>query len=75
MVGAVAFQNRRLIIPPNTSPVLVSLMEACWADEPAQRPEFGGIVNTLKKLLKSPVQLIQMGGDKGVIPAKSAPIL
>uniref|UniRef100_A0A1J3DUA7 non-specific serine/threonine protein kinase n=1 Tax=Noccaea caerulescens TaxID=107243 RepID=A0A1J3DUA7_NOCCA len=69
VVGAVAFQNRRLIIPPNTSPVLVTLMEACWADEPAQRPAFGGIVDTLKKLLKSPVQLIQMGGDKGVIPA------
>ncbi|XP_020873262.1 serine/threonine-protein kinase CTR1 [Arabidopsis lyrata subsp. lyrata] len=67
VVGAVAFQNRRLIIPPNTSPVLVSLMEACWADEPAQRPAFSGIVNTLKKLLKSPVQLIQMGGDKGVL--------
>lgn len=66
VVGAVAFQNRRLVIPPNTSPVLVSLMEACWADEPAQRPAFGGIVDTLKKLLKSPVQLIQMGGDKGV---------
>ncbi|KAL0727115.1 hypothetical protein Bca4012_023208 [Brassica carinata] len=66
VVGAVAFQNRRLIIPPNTSPVLVSLMEACWADEPAQRPAFSGIVDTLKKLLKSPVQLIQMGGDKGV---------
>ncbi|ESQ54876.1 hypothetical protein EUTSA_v10024333mg [Eutrema salsugineum] len=68
VVGAVAFQNRRLVIPPNTSPVLVSLMEACWSDEPAQRPAFGGIVDTLKKLLKSPVQLIQMGGDKGVIP-------
>ncbi|XP_010433764.1 PREDICTED: serine/threonine-protein kinase CTR1-like isoform X2 [Camelina sativa] len=67
VVGAVAFQNRRLIIPPNTSPVLVSLMEACWSDEPAQRPAFGGIVDTLKKLLKSPVQLIQMGGDKGVL--------
>ncbi|CAN8274045.1 unnamed protein product [Cochlearia groenlandica] len=69
VVGAVAFQNRRLIIPPNTSPVLVSLMEACWADEPAQRPAFGSIVNTLKKLLKSPVQLIQMGGDKVVTAA------
>ncbi|KAG7541636.1 Protein kinase-like domain superfamily [Arabidopsis thaliana x Arabidopsis arenosa] len=67
VVGAVAFQNRRLIIPPNTSPVLVSLMEACWADEPAKRPAFSGIVDTLKKLLKSPVQLIQMGGDKGVL--------
>ncbi|KAK9109059.1 hypothetical protein Sjap_017119 [Stephania japonica] len=61
VVGAVAFQNRRLAIPPNTSPVLVSLMESCWADDPAQRPSFKNIVDTLKKLLKSPVQLTQMG--------------
>ncbi|XP_047955104.1 serine/threonine-protein kinase CTR1-like isoform X3 [Salvia hispanica] len=62
VVGAVAFQNRRLAIPPNTSPVLVSLMEACWADDLAERPSFVSIVDTLKKLLKSPLQLIQMGG-------------
>lgn len=62
VVGAVAFQNRRLVIPPNTSPVLASLMESCWADDPAQRPSIKSIVDTLKKLLKSPMQLIQMGG-------------
>ncbi|KAK6940253.1 Serine-threonine/tyrosine-protein kinase, catalytic domain, partial [Dillenia turbinata] len=61
VVGAVAFQNRRLAIPPNTSPVLSSLMESCWADDPLQRPSFAAIVDTLKKLLKSPRQLIQMG--------------
>lgn len=61
VVGAVAFQNRRLAIPQNTSPVLASLMESCWADDPAQRPSFASIVNSLKKLLKSPVQFIQMG--------------
>ncbi|GLU16071.1 hypothetical protein SLE2022_325210 [Rubroshorea leprosula] len=57
VVGAVAFQNRRLTIPPNTSPVLASLMESCWADDPAQRPSFANIVETLKKLIKSPLQL------------------
>ncbi|KAL0366355.1 UNVERIFIED_CONTAM: Serine/threonine-protein kinase CTR1 [Sesamum radiatum] len=62
VVGAVAFQNRRPAIPPNTSPVLASLMESCWADDPAQRPSFSNIVDTLKKLLKSPLQMIQMGG-------------
>ncbi|CAA0809112.1 Protein kinase superfamily protein [Striga hermonthica] len=62
VVGAVAFQNRRLLIPQNTSPMLVSLMESCWADDPTQRPSFVNIVDTLKKLLKSPLQLIQMGG-------------
>ncbi|XP_057986939.1 serine/threonine-protein kinase CTR1 [Hevea brasiliensis] len=62
VVGAVAFQNRRLAIPQNTSHALASLVESCWADDPAQRPSFGNIVESLKKLLKSPLQLIQMGG-------------
>ncbi|XVF36576.1 hypothetical protein REPUB_Repub19eG0069200 [Reevesia pubescens] len=61
VVGAVAFQNRRLTIPPNTSPKLASLMESCWADDPAQRPSFANIVEALKKLLKSPLQLMQIG--------------
>lgn len=62
VVGAVAFQNRRLTIPQNVSPVLATLMESCWADDPVQRPSFASIVESLKKLLKSPGQLIQMGG-------------
>ncbi|PIA56208.1 hypothetical protein AQUCO_00700514v1 [Aquilegia coerulea] len=61
VVGAVAFQNRRLVIPQNTCPELASLMESCWADKPEQRPSFAIIVNVLKKLLKSPMQLVQMG--------------
>ncbi|CAK9186585.1 unnamed protein product [Ilex paraguariensis] len=61
VVGAVAFQNRRLAIPQSTSPILASLMESCWADKPDQRPSFASIVQTLKKLMKSPLRLIQMG--------------
>ncbi|KAJ1424750.1 Serine-threonine/tyrosine-protein kinase, catalytic domain [Sesbania bispinosa] len=61
VVGAVAFQNRRLAIPPNISPALTSLMESCWADDPGQRPSFGGIVESIKKLLKSPAEMIKMG--------------
>ncbi|GJZ24733.1 serine/threonine-protein kinase CTR1, partial [Tanacetum coccineum] len=60
VVGAVAFQNRKLTIPANTPPALTSLMESCWADDPTQRPTFKSIVNSLKKLLKSPTA--QMGG-------------
>ncbi|XP_057504800.1 serine/threonine-protein kinase CTR1 [Actinidia eriantha] len=60
VVGAVAFQNRRLSIPQNTSPILASLMESCWADDPAERPSFTNIVETLKKMLKSPLQLMQL---------------
>ncbi|XP_050207065.1 serine/threonine-protein kinase CTR1 isoform X2 [Mercurialis annua] len=32
VVGAVAFQNRRLAIPQSTSPMLASLMESCWSE-------------------------------------------
>ncbi|CAK8537650.1 unnamed protein product [Lathyrus sativus] len=64
VVGAVAFQNRRPSIPPNISPVLASLTESCWADNPADRPSFGSIVETLKKLLKSPADAIKMGGTE-----------
>ncbi|KAI4388689.1 hypothetical protein MLD38_000994 [Melastoma candidum] len=65
VVGAVAFQNRRLAVPPNTSPALASLMESCWADDPTQRPSFASIVESLKRFLKSPTQFIRMGGGGG----------
>lgn len=32
VVGAVAFQKRKLTIPTNASPALTSLMESCWAE-------------------------------------------
>ncbi|XP_028802177.1 serine/threonine-protein kinase CTR1 isoform X2 [Neltuma alba] len=62
VVGAVAFQNRRLVIPPNTSPKLSSLMESCWANDPNERPSFANIVDSLKKLLKSPAEVLKIGG-------------
>ncbi|MED6148626.1 hypothetical protein PIB30_054797 [Stylosanthes scabra] len=64
VVGAVAFQNRRLAIPPNISPVLASVVESCWADNPADRPSLPSIVESLKKLLKSPADSIKMGETK-----------
>lgn len=39
---------------------LTSISIAC--SDAAERPSFVNIVETLKKLLKSPLQLIQMGG-------------
>ncbi|KAM0891029.1 hypothetical protein ACQ4PT_026698 [Festuca glaucescens] len=53
VVGAVAFQNRRLPIPQDTIPELAALVESCWTDDPRQRPPFSSIVDTLKKILKS----------------------
>ncbi|KAK1316506.1 Serine/threonine-protein kinase CTR1 [Acorus calamus] len=60
VVGAVAFQNRRPAIPANTCPMLTALMESCWADDPKQRPSFASIVDSLKNLIKSPLQMVQM---------------
>ncbi|XP_054788717.1 serine/threonine-protein kinase CTR1-like isoform X2 [Prosopis cineraria] len=62
VVGAIAFQNRRLVIPSNVSPALSSLMESCWADDPNERPSFSSIVDSLKKLLKSPAEVIKNTG-------------
>ncbi|KAJ3693496.1 hypothetical protein LUZ60_008976 [Juncus effusus] len=56
VVGAVAFQNRRLTIPDGTSPDLTALVEACWHDDPRQRPSFSSIVDRIKKLLKTSVE-------------------
>ncbi|KAL5213895.1 hypothetical protein ABZP36_003047 [Zizania latifolia] len=53
VVGAVAFQSRRLAIPQDTVPELAALVESCWDDDPRQRPSFSSIVDTLKKLLRS----------------------
>ncbi|KAE8731294.1 hypothetical protein F3Y22_tig00002840pilonHSYRG00961 [Hibiscus syriacus] len=64
VVGAVAFQNRRLAIPPNISSKLASLMESCWVDDPAQRPSFANIVEALKKLLKSSLRSMHTGRNE-----------
>ncbi|KAJ3698506.1 hypothetical protein LUZ61_002211 [Rhynchospora tenuis] len=56
VVGAVAFQKRRLTIPPGTNPELAALVESCWDDDPRQRPSFSSIVDALKQLLKAPVE-------------------
>ncbi|PWA45590.1 serine/threonine-protein kinase CTR1 [Artemisia annua] len=52
VVGGVAFQNRKGAITSKTSPILASLMESCWADDPVEHPSFTSIMSTLKKLLK-----------------------
>uniref|UniRef100_A0A0A9CYM2 non-specific serine/threonine protein kinase n=1 Tax=Arundo donax TaxID=35708 RepID=A0A0A9CYM2_ARUDO len=53
VVGAVAFQDRRLPLPKDSNPELAALVESCWDDDPRQRPSFSSIVDTLKKLLKA----------------------
>ncbi|KAH9297612.1 hypothetical protein KI387_029294 [Taxus chinensis] len=52
VVGAVGFQNRRLAIPQDMHPEISSLIEACWANDPRQRPSFLSIMDSLMALVK-----------------------
>ncbi|KAL3678400.1 hypothetical protein R1sor_021356 [Riccia sorocarpa] len=54
VVGAVGFQNRRLIIPKDTNPQVAALIEECWANDSWQRPSFASIMQTLKEIRKTP---------------------
>ncbi|KAJ7553595.1 hypothetical protein O6H91_06G104600 [Diphasiastrum complanatum] len=53
VVGAVGFQKRRLQIPKDVNPELVTIIESCWDSEPSKRPSFAGIMHSLKQLQKS----------------------
>eukprot|EP00850_Spirogloea_muscicola_P023719 SM000381S14611 [mRNA] locus=s381:28553:35415:- [translate_table: standard] len=52
VVGAVGFQNRRLVIPPDMDPALASTIEACWDNNPRKRPNMNQIMQQLKPLQK-----------------------
>jgi len=41
-------QNLRPPIPPQSPQQLVSVMVQCWAADPAQRPTFADVLNSLK---------------------------
>lgn len=40
--------GERLALPPDCPPRLYSLMSQCWSYEPAKRPEFKNIKETMK---------------------------
>lgn len=53
VVGAVGFQNRRLQIPKDLHPEIAAIIEACWANDPRDRPSFASIMESLKEFLKT----------------------
>eukprot|EP00249_Psilotum_nudum_P023813 c28991_g1_i1 orf=309-3122(-) len=57
VVGAVGFQNRRLQIPKDVNPKIAAIIELCWASDPRQRPSFASIMESLKSLQKSTMNL------------------
>ncbi|KAF3441720.1 hypothetical protein FNV43_RR15635 [Rhamnella rubrinervis] len=54
VVAAVGFKGKRLEIPRDLNPLVASMIEACWANEPWKRPSFASIMESLRPLIKSP---------------------
>ncbi|GJP44618.1 hypothetical protein CLOM_g3991 [Closterium sp. NIES-68] len=52
VVGAVGFQQRRLVIPGSVDPAVSKVIGACWAEKPSERPSFSEIVHELKEIHK-----------------------
>ncbi|KAM7463833.1 hypothetical protein LguiA_031954 [Lonicera macranthoides] len=51
VVAAVGFMGKRLAIPSHVNPQLAALIEACWANDPMNRPSFSVIMATLQQLI------------------------
>jgi len=47
---AVAVEHRRPQLPPATPPPIAQLVEACWANDPLDRPSFDEILNSLEAM-------------------------
>ncbi|KAL9336718.1 hypothetical protein Peur_071206 [Populus x canadensis] len=54
VVAAVGFKGKRLEIPRDLNPQVVSLIESCWANEPWKRPSFASVMESLRSLIKPP---------------------
>uniref|UniRef100_A0A6N2LKP4 non-specific serine/threonine protein kinase n=1 Tax=Salix viminalis TaxID=40686 RepID=A0A6N2LKP4_SALVM len=57
-VGVVQ-KGLRPTVPKNTPPKLAELLEKCWQQDPALRPDFSEIIEILQRIAKEPV------GDDG----------
>ncbi|KAG9154068.1 hypothetical protein Leryth_000570 [Lithospermum erythrorhizon] len=54
VVGAVAFQGRRLTIPPRVNLEVAELIRECWFTNPQERPSFRQIITRLKSQVWNP---------------------
>lgn len=90
---AVAHRKQRLKIPDDLRalpggvfvglPAYIDLMQKCWAEEPAERPNFGEIVRCLRDLLEACLHAEPMSpsvrrtaeGIRSAIRAASVPYL
>lgn len=52
VIAAVVFQGQRLPQPSNCDPVLVDLIDRCWAPESDARPSFFAIQEILQQVFQ-----------------------
>ena len=65
VVGAVGFGKARLPIPDSVPPPIAALIEACWAEDPARRPDFGSTIDTLTAFLRTETAAARAAADGG----------
>ena len=53
VVGAVAFQDKKLEIPEDTHADIAALMGACWEPKPEDRPSFEDILKELRRVIRT----------------------
>ncbi|KAK9918746.1 hypothetical protein WJX75_006516 [Coccomyxa subellipsoidea] len=69
VVGAVGWGNMRLELPESMHPTIASLIKRTWS-EPAERPNFGDIIDILKPLQHA---MAVAGGSTSLPAVKDAP--
>lgn len=57
---AVVKENARPPVPPDFPPVLLPLMQECWASDPATRPTYLQVQQRLQTALRAAIRSSQM---------------
>ncbi|XP_024515164.1 probable serine/threonine-protein kinase SIS8 [Selaginella moellendorffii] len=73
VVGAVGFQNRRLDIPADMDPAIAKIIQECWENDPALRPSFHEIMDSLRPFQRPVIPSQgEAGGGKQKQPRKAS---
>ncbi|EFJ06927.1 hypothetical protein SELMODRAFT_269874 [Selaginella moellendorffii] len=73
VVGAVGFQNRRLDIPADMDPAIAKIIQECWQNDPALRPTFHEIMDSLRPFQRPVIPSQgEAGGGKQKQPRKAS---
>ena len=72
VVGAVGFQGRSLEIPEGTDPEAAAIITACFRSDPAERPDFGTVLDQLRSLRTS-IDERSRAGSNGTQSVNNSP--